>query len=314
MSTTLLADELAFVGARKRVPWFQTLTEDPDLVRFVEEVQKGLPQATLRTVLYCLFAISRYVADRHRWRSDVFLAPASWQRFARTHLDEVIHLAATYGTQGNIPQRAAMVLDCARYCGLLNGPRTRVIELGCASGQCGKAYVHHAYLFRKPGPRKRYFWLTRLPFVPAGHGIEYLGVDRVIPPHDLVPYFVEDRVQRGKVARFVREVTFEGRLVESTAEAYLQGGIDRRRGTTLLVTSFMLYQLQDPNTLISLLMETVHASRGGVHWIDVSRNRDLKTIFSGTGAIPDHVYLSHNGELVARVLDGSDDCPNWAYL
>lgn len=313
MSTTLEVDELAFVGARKKVPWFQTLAEDPYLIRFVEEAQKGLPQTTLRTILYCLFAMSRYVAERHRWRRDVFSTPASWQRFAHSYLDEVIRLAATYGTQGNIPQRAGMVLDCARYLGLLSGARTRIIELGCSSGECGKAFVHHAYLFRR-SVRERYFWVTRVPVVPVRHGIEYIGVDRVLPPPVIVPYFLEDRAQREKVARFVREVTFEGRLIESTAEAYLQRGIDYGHGTTLLVTSFVLYQLTDPGPLIALLREAVHLSRGSVHWLDISRNRGLEMIFADTGAISDHVYLSHNGTLVARVLDGSDDCPNWTYL
>lgn len=51
--------------------------------------------------------------------------------------------------------------------------------------------------------------------------------------------------------------------------------------------------------------------------LDLSRNSNLDCLFKeGTEKVlvENHVYLSHNSNQVAHVINGSDDCPDWEYL
>jgi hypothetical protein len=315
--SSILADELDFVGNRKRLAWFNSsLANNPWLVRMVDEIVSRRQGTSVRNILYGLFPLSEYLADQASYGTTLFGTEAMWLAFAVPNERALIELSVRYGTQGNIPQRAAIISDYALRKGLLHGEATQVVELGCSAGLLGRFLCHQQLLLSSAALMQRYFWLKRLPLRKQNHTFNYTGVDVAIPPDDLVPYFVQDHEKRAKTKLFVREVLSGGELVVDALEDYLlRIGSMRTSDIMLLVTAFVLYHFEQPESAINVLLDVVHAHHN-IHWLDLSRNAGLNTLYRDyeRHLVPNYVYLSDNGVPVAQIVNGSDDCPNWKYL
>jgi len=268
-----LARELDFVGSKKRLPWFtRSLMQKTSFVDIVKDIQAGRKGTSLRNILYSLLPISEYVASLKKETFDRTSGEDEWIRVLEENAHLIRYLVVKYGTQGNIPQRAAIILDYFYKSNLLTNRSATVVELGCSA-----------------------------------------GYDRTLPLKELVPFFVWDVDKRSKVSAFVETCPEKGVLFEKTFEEALEDVKKVNFETVCILTSFVLYQLAQPEVLVRNIMELVH-TMGNVHWLDLSRNDGLPCLFQSNMLVPGHVYLSHNGTQVAHVINGSDDCPDWEYL
>lgn len=313
-----LAQELDFVGSRKRLPWFtRDLLKQPGFTNLVEDVKEKRRETSLRNILYSLLPISEYVAMLKGEAFDRTCGEEAWLRLLEENAYLIRNLAVKYGTQGNIPQRAAIILDYFHKCKLLSNGCATVVELGCSAGLIGTVLCSSERLFLRQGGSlaKEYFWLKREPKVRSTYNITYKGYDRTLPLKELIPFFVWDEDKRGKVSAFVETFPQKGVLFEKTFDDALEGVEQARESfeTVFILTSFVLYQLTQPNDLVQKIMKLVY-NIGNVHWLDLSRNDGLQCLFRSSALIPGQVYLSHNGNQVARVVNGSDDCPDWTYV
>ena len=311
-----LARELDFVGSKKRLPWFtRSLMQKTSFVDIVKDIQAGRKGTSLRNILYSLLPISEYVASLKKETFDRTSGEDEWIRVLEENAHLIRYLVVKYGTQGNIPQRAAIILDYFYKSNLLTNRSATVVELGCSAGLIGTVLCSSDSLFLHQGGSlaKEYFWLTRMPSVRSSYNITYRGYDRTLPLKELVPFFVWDVDKRSKVSAFVETCPEKGVLFEKTFEEALEDVKKVNFETVCILTSFVLYQLAQPEVLVRNIMELVH-TMGNVHWLDLSRNDGLPCLFQSNMLVPGHVYLSHNGTQVARVINGSDDCPDWEYL
>jgi len=312
-----LAQELDFVGSRKRLPWFtRNLIRNTSLVDLVGNIQERRRETSLRNILYSLLPISEYVASIKKEAFDRASGVDEWIKLLEENAHLVRHLAVKYGTQMNIPQRAAIILDYFHKSNLLSNGCATVVELGCSAGLIGTVLCSSETLFLEQGGllAKEFFWLKRMPRVRSSYNITYRGYDRTLPLKELIPFFLWDVEKRRKVSAFVETCPEKGVLFEKTFEEALENIKKVNFETVCILTSFVLYQLSHPEVLIHKIMELVY-NMGNVHWLDLSRNDGrLPCLFQSKVAAPGHVYLSHNGIQVAHVVNGSDDCPDWEYL
>ncbi|KKS38413.1 MAG: hypothetical protein UU98_C0007G0054 [Parcubacteria group bacterium GW2011_GWD2_42_14] len=311
-----LARELDFVGSRKRLPWFtRNLTKKTSFVGLVEDIQEKRSETSLRNILYSLLPISEYVASLKKGKFDRTSGEDEWIKLLEENAHLIRHLAVKYGTQGNIPQRAAIILDYFYKSNLLSNRSATVVELGCSAGLIGTVLCSSETLFLHQGGSlaKEYFWLKRMPRVRSSYNITYRGYDRTLPLKELIPFFVWDVDKRHQVSAFVETCPEKGVLFEKTFEEALEDVSKVNFEAVIILTSFVLYQLTHPEVLIDKIMELVY-NMGNVHWLDLSRNDGLPCLFQRNTCVPGHVYLSHNGTQVAHVINGSDDCPDWEYM
>jgi hypothetical protein len=314
-----LMDELDFVGARKKIPWFtRDLTRHVDFKKFVLSIQKKRKDTTIRTTLYSLFPLSEYVAFLHGLEVDFKKGERQWVHMVLGHAREIQNLVVKYGTQGNVPQRAAIILDYFERIRMLPQASATVVELGCSAGLLGMTLCQSEELFVRHNGllAKEYFWLKRMPHITVPYDITYIGYDKVIPPLDLVPFFVWDTERRKKVASFARTFKTKGVLFEKPFDPLLDVRRIESQVPVIFLTAFVMYQLARPEELQRKIMGLVHTHKN-VHWLDLSRNSNLECLFGKCDAsklVQDHVYLSHNSVPVAHVIHGSDDCPDWEYL
>jgi hypothetical protein len=313
-----LKKELDFVGARKKVPWFsKDLLKYSDFKELIQNIQKRRKDVTVRTTLYSLFPLSEYVAYLHGCEVDFKKGERVWMDMVLKYAREIQTLAVKFGTQGNVPQRAAIILDHFERARMLPQGSAVVVELGCSAGLVGTTLCLSDELFVRHNGllAKEYFWLKRMPHITMPYDITYIGYDRVIPPLDLIPFFIWDREKRGKVSAFAKAFKTKGILFEKPFDPLLDVRRIESQVPVIFVTAFVMYQLAHPEVLQRKLMGLVHTHKN-VHWLDLSRNSNLECIFGSDSEryVEDHVYLSHNGVPVAHVVNGSDDCPDWEYL
>ncbi len=315
-----LCDELDFVGARKKLPWFnRRLAKDSQFVTLVESILNERGGASTRTVLYSLLPLSEYVAYRIGVNTSLSDGARPWKKVVYENVDTLRMLAVKHGTQGNIPQRAAIVLDYFEESAILPTAACTTIELGCSAGLLGTVLCSSEELFRnhRGSLAREYFWLKRMPHLSVPYRISYIGYDRSIPPQDLIPFFLQDTDKRERVAAFARSYSPRGLLFEQTFDSFLDTERIVSTEPVIILTAFVLYQLDEPHVLIERILELVRTN-DCVHWLDLSRNSKLPCLFGQQKQVQplvsNHIYLSHNGVQVAHVTDGSDDCPNWEYL
>lgn len=314
----LLKKELDYVGERKKVKWFsRDLLKNIKFVKLVNRIQQKR-NVTFRTTLYSLFPFSEYVAYCKGVEIDFIKGPDSWMNLVLENSVLIESLAVKYGNQGNIPQRAGIILDYLERSRLLTSASATIIELGCSSGLVGVALCMTDELFVKHDGllAKEYFWLKRFPVITTPYDITYIGYDQVIPPTELVPFFVWDKDKRKKVSAFIKNAKTKGVLFEKKFDSL----VDVKRVVSdkpvIFLTAFVMYQLIHPEELMRKILGLVHMHEN-VHWLDLSRNNNLSNLFrdkTKNALIENHVYLSHNGEQVAHIVNGSDDCPDWEYL
>ncbi len=323
-----LEEELNFVGDKKKLSWFNSaLVDNFHFTRLVSEVYQARPDTSLRNVLYSIPPLCEYVASLKGRTLDRSNGTDEWTLLFEENRQLISKLAVRHGTQGNIPQRAAIVLDYLHVGGLIPDGTATVFELGCSAGLLGTALCTAQKLFSRSNGcslAKEYFWLKRMPKIKNSHNISYRGYDRMVPPRKLVPFYVWDLKQRAKVARFANSFGQKGDLREGSFEDALRDIREAdQRERIIILTSFVLYQLRNPELLVQDILDLVHM-RGNVHWIDLSRNSGLNCLFQEQAVlqgdravvdlVPNHIYLSHNGFPVAKVINGTDDCPDWEYL
>lgn len=315
-----LRAEIDFVGERKKIPWFtRELLSSGEFIDLIRCIQEARRESTLRTTLYSLFPISEYVAYLQGREVDFSKGKTPWFELLFDNTERIHSLAVKYGTQGNVPQRAAIILDYLRTGNMIPRFRATVIELGCSAGLLGTAlclseeiFLRHNGLFAK-----EYFWLKRMPHITTPYDITYIGYDKVIPPLEMVPFFVWNKEKRGKVASFAETFKTKGVLFEKTFDSLLDVERIESQEPVIFITAFVMYQLLQPEILHQKIMHLVRTHRN-VHWLDLSRNSNLGCLFGGSkhsrSLIENHVYLSHNSRPVAHIINGSDDCPDWRYL
>jgi len=312
-------EEVVFVGLKRKIPWFnKDLARNKTFARFVHDVCKEREGTSLRTILYSILPLVEYVASTEGVVLDRINDKKKWLHFIKEKEDVIRNLAIRYGTQGNVPQRAAIILDYLYEKKILPEEKGVVYELGCSAGFLGSVLCSPHRFFVEDGGAlaRRLFWLKRMPRVYEFHDVRYEGFDRVLPDPEIVPYYVWDEDRREQVKDFAQmKILKRVQLFECTFDKAFSRLKRNMPETAIILTSFMFYQLTDPVHLIEKILNEV--SSGDVHWLDLSRNNGLECIFGESptnNLIPNHVYLSHNGTPVAHIVNGSDDCPDWEYL
>ncbi len=310
----ILADELDFVGSKQKLPWFgRKCALDPWFVGLVQELRTLNPILSTRNILCALMPHSEHVASA---KSDnMFISYKHWKSFVCENKERIVRRVVEHGTQRNLPQCAAILLDYLHHARSILTPTVRIVEFGCSAGLMGRAFLNAREVFA-PEVAEKYFWLTRLPRLGGAHICSYVGVDKVIPSEDLVPYFIGDLEKREKLRCFMNDYACAGDLHEQAMEEYLvrESGVLSNM-PVLYVTSFLLYQFADP-TQIAMRLQAFCEGRDDRHWLDLSRAEVLAGMFDDSAYTldPTHIYLRHNGVPVAHVIGGSDDCPNWEYI
>ena len=313
----ILAKELDFVGDRRKVPWFNhTLLQDIWFWRLCHMLCVSHRGTSTRNLLYALLSHTEYVSSKQLGTTySDWASYADWKRFVVMHEYDIVRSVLRHGTQGNIPQRAAMIIDYLSKCDQTRGKQLTVIELGCSAGLLGRAFMHATQLFSDPHMTE-YTWLTRRPDVHVHVG-SYIGVDKVIPPHDLVPYFILDKEKRQRTMSFMHAFPSSGALMQSSLETYLHhADLNSSGDQVILVTAFVLYHYEHPGEVVRLFRDVLDEYHH-VHWLDLSRAEVLAPIYDapvGRRLQAHYFYLRHNGEPVSHVTKGSDDCPNWVYV
>ncbi len=308
-----IKQELTFVGQRKKVDWFNSRLADNEWFRkLVEQIKQRRPQTSWRNIFYSLFPISEYLKEKYEDGADILASFNNWQRFIKNNQAEFVSLVAKHGTQGNIPQRAAIMIDYLSRQMLIKKDNL-IIELGCAQGLIGQVFKNYNYFLTKPN-KEKYFWLKREPQLPPlGTRFDYIGCELLPPPMELVPFFVQDRDKREKLKAFIQAIEKGSLIFKQSLDDFLATTYLNPQRSTIIITSFVLYQFDQPEKIYRLLLQKI---RGNIHWLDLSRNSKLSCLFeTGNSKLKKNwIYLSHNGKPVAEIIDGSDDCPNWRYL
>jgi len=308
ISRESLEKELDWAGERRQTPWFDRRLLQEDWFEFlIQSVFALNPQITLRNFCYSILPTVEYIAFKQGLAErEVVCSIESLRSFLSNQsgsTETLAKIVAKHGTQGNIPQRAVVILDYLHNSGILTLGMNKVVELGCSGGLVGCAMVNWSKIVLD-GKAEYYFWLKRkTPNLLPDRQINYIGYDKSLPPYDLLPFFIRDSHKRQKVLMFAKDFGGSVSIREETLEQYL----NRSNGIpAIIITSFVLYHLRDISKIYTSLIEKV---REGYHWIDLSRNSGLDCLFEG-GYVPNHVYLSYNGKPVVKIIDGSDDCPN----
>lgn len=313
---------LDFVGDRRKVPWLNaSITNDPWFRDLCFRIQSERQGTSTQNMLYAIFAHAEHVLHLHGISRSLleYGSFLEWKEALRDHSEQLACSVIQHGTQGNIPQRAGIVIDFLCRSGLWKkGEKTTTVELGCSAGLLGRVFVNAHALFAADDRWREFFWLARVPKVAENVPLEYVGMDRVIPPPSMVPYFMTNMEQRKMVEAFMVAYPYQaGELVVADVWEYLNQLGERvpQNGSVVFLTAFMLYHFEFPQPLVHKLLRIV-SQHTKVHWLDLSRAR----VFMGTQCHddtrvlqPQHVYLRHNGVPVAHVINGSDDCPDWEW-
>lgn len=282
---------------------------------FIKEIVNQRKQTSLRNILYSLFPITEYLCETQGISGSIFSSYALWSDFAKANSTIIIELSVNHGTQGNIPQRAVIILDYVHKAGLVKRGENIVIELGCSGGLIGCVMENHRKLFvEKSGfLTDKYFWLKRKPKIEIQNAFfNYLGYDTYLPPKKFLPFFIWDKEKRRKVEMFINDFQPKGLLLQQPVDRFFEVTNIFSSSPIIIITSFMFYQFRDAKSIQEKILEKI---KHDVHWIDLSRNNNLPFLFKPIERfVPNHTYLSHNGNPVAKIIDGSDDCPNWEYL
>ena len=312
MNIDKLKEELRFVGKIKKINWFnESLIKEICLLDLIADI-KSRRNTTLRNIVYSLFPVTEYLSkENFKDKHSVFLDQETWLNFVKNNQDLIINLAVSFSTQGNIPQRAAVVLDFINRHEIVAKGNNIIIELGCSNGLLGIVLENTRLFFEDSQESIKYFWLKKIPKVDFETKYTYIGYEKNIPPKKLLPYFIWDKDKREKTKKFIDAFDLQGVILEQSIESFLRTRIVSS-SPIIILTSFVLYHFTNTDYIINKIKDKL---KSNVHWLDLSRNRDLPNIFlKQNNYRKDWVYLSYNGVPVAEIKDGSDDCPNWRYL
>lgn len=300
-----LLQDVLFVGTLRKISWLKAETcQKSDFLQLLRDIQSRGDLKSIRNVLYSMLCVAEFL-DIPTRTVETF---SEWYGYMGEKKEQLIELASK-GTQGNIPQRAAIVLDyMARY--IQPKKPITIVELGCSGGLLGEVFVGAQQVFAHEDPPS-YFWLRKVPQIPKV-SLAYIGCDQEDPDESLLPFYIWDEGKRTQVQEFIRRFPRECRRVIISIDQFLNREVSNIEGDILFLTSFVLYQMDDAQLFVRKLLERVQEN-AAVHWVDLSRARDF-LIVSDLQMQQNRVYLFHNGKPQARVIDGSDDCPNWAYL
>lgn len=315
MDINKLTEELIFVGKIKKLSWFnESLINKRWFVDLIIDIANK-KNTTLRNILYSLFPIVEYLHSTKCKNNDtVFSSYQKWAKFIKGNSDIIINLAANFSTQGNIPQRAAIIIDYLNHQNITKEGNNIIIELGCSYGLLGIVFENTNKLFVDNNCKlaKEYFWLKKMPMINPKIKFNYFGYEINIPPKKFVPFCVWDKNKRKKVNKFINNFLLEGIIFGQSIESFLETNNLLSTSPIIIITSFVLYHFPNPEFIINSLLRKI---KSNIHWIDLSRNKNLPLIFNNhKHCRPNWIYLSYNGVPVAEIRNGSDDCPNWEYI
>ena len=306
----LLSAELDFVGKTKKIAWFnRDLVKDDFLLDLLGKIQQkrkelGKPETTIRNILYSIFPASEFLFDSSGEDSrEVFQDYFCWKSFAGLYGKDLIELAVN-GTQGNIPQRAAVIIDTIAN---QNFPEEeiKIIELGCSGGALGMVFENYQNLFN-PDCCQDYFWLKKIP-ENKKHVFSYEGYDLNIPQKNYAPFFLWDLEQRKKTKKFLDDFELQGKIHQKNLDEFIKQAKTIKKNTIIL-TSYLLYQLSKPEKICEQIIELI-IKNNNVFWIDLSRKeKKLDFLLTGQERIN---YLSFNGTTLYQAINSSDDWADW---
>jgi len=304
MCNEAMAD-VAFVRSVRGIAWLnQELSNNRNFWKLIADIQGRGKSMTVRNVLYSMLCVADFLGVSAR-DTETF---DEWFRLVGDKLDRLVQLSSK-GTQGNIPQRAAIVLDyIARN--MNQNKSLTIVELGCSGGLLGRVFAHAHKIFSDEYFHQ-YFWLKRIPAVPE-KPIYYIGCDQERPDNQLLPFYVWNLEQRKKTALFMRDYPSSGIFMHMSIEHFLENHLRFVTGDIVLLTSFVLYQINDASFVKNITRVTKRNSC--IEWIDLSRAQDFPYNKSRYNLRERWVHLFHNGVPRARIINGSDDCPDWEYL
>lgn len=313
INENLLSAELDFVGKTKKIDWFNSnLTKDPfflDLLREIKEKRESLkkPKTTIRNILYSLFPASEFLFDSSGETSrEVFEEYESWKNFVGAYLERFVDLAVN-GTQGNIPQRAAVVIDLINQLNATGKP-VKIIELGCSGGALGMVFENYQKLFYSDCCQD-YFWLKKIP-ENKNHFFSYEGYDLNIPQKDFAPFFLWDLEKREKTKKFLNDFQLQGKIHQKNLEEFFKQG-EGIEEDTFILTSYLLYQLSEPAKICDQITNLTSKNKN-LFWLDLSKKeKKLEFFLGGQERIN---YLSLNGKQQFQAIDSSDDWANWTRI
>jgi hypothetical protein len=307
-----LRQELNFVGQKKAIKWFnQDLTENLFFMSVIKQLiaKRELLgyKTTLRNVLYSIFPATEYLYDKTGKKSrQAFNYDHSWMGIVNVNIgiDKFTDLAAK-GTQGNIPQRAAVIIDYLAKNNKLSFGQNNIIELGCAGGVLGLIFENCQTL-----DWEKYTWCQKEPELSEESFFNYTGYDINIPNRDYLPFFIWDEDKRKKLIDINRDFKLNGNIILQNIETFLQGEI-KAEAPTFIITSYVMYQLPNAVDIYNEIMKKV-ANTDNLHWLDLSRNDDSLDFLFGKNFFKRGInYLSHDGVPKIQAINGSDDWVNW---
>lgn len=297
--------DVAFVRPVRKISWLnQNLSGNGDFWKLISDIQNRGRSMTVRNALYSMLCVADFLEVSAR-DTETF---GEWLALVGDKRELLVQLASK-GTQGNIPQRAAIVLDYIAH----NMDQSRsltIVELGCSGGLLGRVFVHAQRIF-SDNRFHQYFWLKRVPAVPK-QAVYYIGCDQERPDSKLLPFYIWNLEQRKKTALFMQNHPNSGIFMHMSIEHFLENHLRFITGDIILLTSFVLYQIRD-NSLVGKIVR-ISEQNSHVQWIDLSRAQDFPYNEDKYDLKDRWIYLFHNGTPKAHIINGSDDCPDWRYL
>lgn len=313
INENLLSAELDFVGKTKKIDWFNSnLAKDLFFLDLLGKIQKkrkflGKPETTVRNILYSLFPASEFLFDSSGETSrEVFAEYESWKSFVGAYSENFIELAVN-GTQGNIPQRAAVVIDLINQLNITEKP-IKIIELGCSGGALEMVFENYQNLFYSDFCQD-YFWLKKIP-ENKNCLFSYEGYDLNIPQKNYAPFFLWDLEKREKTKKFLNDFQLQGEIHQKNLEEFFKQG-EKIEENTFILTSYLLYQLDEPAKICDQITNLTSKNKN-LFWLDLSKKeKKLEFLLRGEERIN---YLSCNGKQQLQAIDSSDDWANWTRI
>lgn len=307
-----LRHELDFVGQRKGIPWFnRSLSTDIFFLGLVKQIiaRRNLAghKTTLRNVLYSIFPATEYLYDRTGKNSRrAFSSDYGWKGIVNINIGtEKLTKLAAKGTQGNIPQRAAVIIDYLTKANKLASGQNNIIELGCAGGNLGIIFEQAKIL-----DWEKYSWCQKVPEIKEDSFFNYTGYDISIPARNYVPFFIWDEDKRRRLIAFNKDLSLKGNIILQDINTFLEGNI-KAEVPTFILTSYIMYQLPNAVDIYNKIMEKVFKT-ANLYWIDLSRNDDsLDFLFGNNFFMRGINYLSFNGVPKMEAINCSDDWSDW---
>jgi hypothetical protein len=237
---------------------------------------------------------------------DILEKSNSFQNFISEKKQEILEISINRKVQANIPERAFPIAEIIQqYC-----PNTKVniIELGASYGLLGQCLLHLKSALEK---RKSLFLLDqKLPKKPSQIS-NYLGIEIDPPEKEWLLASYPDSAYAKRINNFINSFSSHQcfKVIKSSAFGFSglseTQEITKNNSKTIILTSFMLYQLDEKNQII--LKDEIKKFIGKYdgHWInqDVDFKKGMDKL---------EYYIKLDEETIIELED--DLCKNWNWL